>query len=99
MPTYDYKCDECGHEFEVFQSIKDDPVRTCPVCNSAVHRVIFGGAGLIFKGSGFYITDYKNKSGGNGKNRATPAKSTKPDKPDTPKKDTDSSESKSDKTD
>lgn len=67
MPTYDYKCNDCGHRFEEFQSIVADPVEKCPVCDSKVHRVINGGAGLIFKGTGFYITDYKNaKTGGNG---------------------------------
>lgn len=63
MPTYEYKCDKCGHEFEAFQSIKDDPIKICPVCKSEVHRVINGGAGVIFKGSGFYITDYKHAHG------------------------------------
>jgi len=71
MPTYDYQCDHCGHRFEAFQSIKANPIETCPVCKSPVHRIINGGVGLIFKGSGFYITDYKHAhsstgSGGNG---------------------------------
>jgi len=69
MPTYEYACDNCGHRFEEFQGINDAPIEICPVCNAKVHRVINGGAGLIFKGSGFYITDYKHahSSGGNGK--------------------------------
>ena len=63
MPTYDYKCDACGHTFELFQSIKADPVKKCPVCGkNKVKRLIGTGAGLIFKGSGFYITDYRDKS-------------------------------------
>ena len=59
MPTYEYKCRKCQHEFEEFQSILAEPVKVCPSCNGQVERIISGGAGLIFKGSGFYITDYK----------------------------------------
>src|SRR5438128_12417098 len=63
MPTYEYKCDACGHQFERFQSITADPIRRCPECGKAkVRRLISSGAGLIFKGSGFYITDYRDKS-------------------------------------
>ncbi len=63
MPTYEYKCKQCGFKFEEFQSIVSDPIRICPVCNTAaVERIINGGAGLIFKGSGFYLTDYKHKN-------------------------------------
>jgi putative FmdB family regulatory protein len=61
MPTYEYKCQECGHEFEKFQSMLEEPVKKCPVCKGRVKRLIGTGAGLIFKGSGFYITDYKKK--------------------------------------
>jgi putative FmdB family regulatory protein len=61
MPTYEYKCDACGVEFERFQSIKAAPVKVCPECKKAkVRRLISSGAGLIFKGSGFYITDYRS---------------------------------------
>ncbi len=61
MPIYEYRCNGCGHEFEQFQSIKDNPVKMCPICNeNKVERLISAGTGLIFKGSGFYITDYKN---------------------------------------
>jgi len=62
MPTYDYDCLECDHEFEQFQSIIAPPVETCPKCGGKVQRRIHGGAGLIFKGSGFYLTDYKKTS-------------------------------------
>src|SRR5437588_12479356 len=63
MPTYEYRCDACGHAFEQFQSIKAEPVRKCPECGkNKVKRLISTGAGLIFKGSGFYITDYRDKS-------------------------------------
>ena len=61
MPTYEYKCQACGHEFEKFQSMMEDPIKTCPVCKGRVKRLIGTGSGLIFKGSGFYVTDYKNK--------------------------------------
>jgi len=69
MPTYDYKCTACNHVFEVFQNISAEPLTECPECKGNVSRVIHGGTGLIFKGSGFYLTDYKNTdtSTGNGK--------------------------------
>ncbi len=77
MPTYEYLCKKCGHEFEIFQSMKDDPLKNCPECRSrnSVQRLIGAGAGIIFKGSGFYETDYKRnnqtapsaESGDNGK--------------------------------
>lgn len=64
MPTYEYVCPKCGHEFEQFQSMRDEPLKKCPKCKKAgVKRLIGGGAGLIFKGTGFYITDYKKKTG------------------------------------
>ncbi|MBW7894025.1 MAG: zinc ribbon domain-containing protein [Opitutaceae bacterium] len=64
MPTYDYVCTKCGHELEIFQSMKDDPLKKCPACKKqGLKRLLGSGAGLIFKGSGFYITDYKKKSG------------------------------------
>jgi len=59
MPTYEYQCEKCGHRFEAFQSMKDKPLTSCPACSGPVKRLISPGAGLIFKGSGFYITDYK----------------------------------------
>ncbi len=80
MPTYDYACTACNHEFEAFHSMKDPPIAVCPKCRKRkVKRRVGGGAGLIFKGSGFYITDYKNqpaKAGGEGgsKSESTPAK-------------------------
>jgi putative FmdB family regulatory protein len=67
MPTYEYACTKCGYEFEQFQSMKDEPLKKCPKCKKpALKRLVGGGAGLIFKGTGFYITDYKNKSSGGG---------------------------------
>ncbi len=72
MPTYAYKCKRCEYEFEEFQSIKADSLTMCPSCNtSSLSRMIGGGSGLIFKGSGFYLTDYKKSNsspaGGNNK--------------------------------
>ncbi len=62
MPTYEYICTKCGHEMEAFQSMKEKPLARCPACRKvALKRRVSGGAGLIFKGSGFYITDYKKK--------------------------------------
>lgn len=58
MPTYEYRC-ENGHDFEAFHKMSDDPLDTCPECGAPAERRISSGAGLVFKGSGFYITDYK----------------------------------------
>lgn len=68
MPTYEYRCTACGHEFEKFQKMSDEPIRDCPECGQeSAERVISSGAGLIFKGPGFYATDYrKEKDSGNG---------------------------------
>lgn len=62
MPTYEYECLKCGHVFERFQSIKDPPVSRCPSCKGKVRKLISSGAGIIFKGSGFYQTDYRSES-------------------------------------
>ena len=65
MPTYEYACQKCGHEFEQFQSMRDEPLKKCPKCKkTGLKRLVGSGAGLIFKGTGFYITDYKNKGDG-----------------------------------
>ena len=60
MPTYQYRCTQCGHEFEEFQKITDEPLEKCPQCGGKPQRLISGGAGLLFKGDGFYITDYRS---------------------------------------
>jgi putative FmdB family regulatory protein len=62
LPTYDYKCLKCNKTFEIFQSMKDESLKNCPDCNGELKRLIGAGAGPIFKGSGFYQTDYKNSS-------------------------------------
>jgi len=60
MPTYEYKCEDCGYKFEKFQSMKDKPIEKCPKCEGRVRRLISGGGGIIFKDSGFHTTDYIN---------------------------------------
>ncbi|MDZ7779901.1 MAG: zinc ribbon domain-containing protein [Gemmatimonadota bacterium] len=59
MPTYEYRCPD-GHRFEVFQKMSDDPTAACPECGAAAERLISGGAGFLFRGEGFYITDYRS---------------------------------------
>ena len=65
MPTYDYECTKCGHTFEVFHAVNSSPRKRCPRCEGKIKKLISAGSGLIFKGSGFYITDYKKKDSGN----------------------------------
>ncbi len=78
MPTYEYACAKCGHEMEAFQSMKDAPLKKCPACGKlSLKRKVGGGAGLIFKGTGFYLTDYKKpaapkESGSDAKPAAKP---------------------------
>ncbi len=60
MPTYDYECSDCGHAFEAFHSMSADPLSSCPECKGKVKRLIGAGAGILFKGSGFYETDYRS---------------------------------------
>ncbi len=62
MPTYDYKCSNCNHTFEYFQPMSAEPLTECPECKGHLKRIIGSGAGPIFKGSGFYQTDYKGKT-------------------------------------
>ncbi len=61
MPTYDYECTRCGHTFEKYQKMSAPPLKRCPVCRCKVRRLIGTGAGLLFKGSGFYTTDYRSE--------------------------------------
>jgi putative FmdB family regulatory protein len=62
MPTYEYECTKCQHAFEAFQSMRDEPLKKCPKCRGKVKRLLGSGAGIIFKGSGFYQTDYRSSS-------------------------------------
>jgi len=71
MPTYEYECKKCHYSFEVFQSMSDEPLKTCPKCGKEIRRLIFGGAGVIFKGPGFYVTDKaRGQTGGAAKTAA-----------------------------
>ena len=105
MPTYDYECEECGITFERFQNIKDDPIKKCPECGGSVKRLIGAGAAVIFKGSGFYITDYRSESykqeAKKDKGLDSASESTKSEKKSEEKKSdkSDKSDSKSDKSD
>jgi putative FmdB family regulatory protein len=78
MPTYDYSCTACRHRFERFESMGDDGAKVCPKCGKKkAKRMIGTGAGLIFKGSGFYVTDYKKKSGSSGESGESSKPATK----------------------
>ena len=84
MPTYDYKCTQCGHDFEIFQSMSESHISKCPECGGNVRRLVSGGSGLIFKGSGFYLTDYvkaKEKKKSSAEKNGKEEKTTKTDKP------------------
>ncbi len=71
MPTYEYECRDCGHAFERFQGINEDPISLCPECEGKVRRLISSGGGLVFKGPGFYATDYRSGGGaGSGGSKA-----------------------------
>src|SRR5215213_7851685 len=80
MPTYDYECDACGHEFELFQGINDPVQRKCPKCGKLKLRRLFGtGAAVVFKGSGFYQTDYRSDSYKKAAEKDKPASESKSD--------------------
>jgi putative FmdB family regulatory protein len=81
LPTYTYKCTKCNIQFDTFQSIADSPLESCPSCHGKLRRVITGGSGLIFKGSGFYITDYARKSDNASSNKSPVKKSKNKIKP------------------
>ena len=90
MPTYEYMCEACGCDFERFQTIKAQPLRTCPKCGKKkLKRLIGTGAGIIFKGSGFYQTDYRSES----YKKAAESEKKTTDK-DTEKKETETKDSK-----
>lgn len=69
MPTYGYECKSCKYTFDVFQSIRDEPLKICPKCGKEIRRLINGGTGVIFKGSGFYVTDNGGKAAKSGKGK------------------------------
>ncbi len=83
MPTYEYECGKCGNVFEEFQSITAPPRKRCPKCRGKVKRLISGGGGIIFKGSGFYATDYRSNSYKEGEKKEKEA--AKPKETDTKK--------------
>jgi len=82
MPTYDYKCTECNYTFEEFQKMTDEPLEVCPSCSGKLRRLIGAGIAPIFKGSGFYQTDYKNGANQNKSDKPAP----KSEKKETPLK-------------
>jgi putative FmdB family regulatory protein len=75
MPTYGYECRSCGHTFDVFQSMKDEPLKVCPECGKEIRRLINGGTGVIFKGGGFYVTDKSGKPSAGDSSKTTETKS------------------------
>ena len=81
MPTYEYRCMNCGYEFEELQKITDPPLAECPECHGEVQRLISGGGGILFKGTGFHVTDYRSpdykKQAEKDKPGKTPGKSDK----------------------
>ena len=77
MPTYDYICNKCDHTFEYFQAMSDTPLENCPECKGEIRRLVSGGSGLIFKGSGFYLTDYVKKDSSEKKEKSTANKKSK----------------------
>ncbi|NDV62222.1 zinc ribbon domain-containing protein [Puniceicoccales bacterium CK1056] len=80
MPTYEYTCQQCGHDLEVFQRMSDDPLQDCPECQTpSLKRKIGLGAGIIFKGGGFYETDFKDRKGQPKESSPGPDKSKKAD--------------------
>lgn len=81
MPTYEYRCKACGHTFELLQMITEDPEKVCPACGGEVERLISAGAGLMFKGSGFYITDHRSDSYKKAANADKPSVAVKSDSP------------------
>ena len=97
MPRYDYRCSDCGHEFEIKQSFSDEPVAGCPLCGVESRRVIHS-VPVVFKGSGFYVNDYGKGGGSNGRSKPESDESSDSDsKSDSDKKGSEKSESAKDK--
>jgi len=78
MPTYEYQCLNCNINFEAFQKMSDEALKECPQCHGKVKRLISSGAGIIFKGKGFYVTDYKKSSASDAKTEVNPVKESPP---------------------
>jgi putative FmdB family regulatory protein len=91
MPTYDYVCEDCGYQFEEFQSITAKPLAKCPKCRGRIRRLIGGGNGFLFKGSGFYATDYRSDSYKNAKQKEEGASTKSSEKTTSTKSDKDAS--------
>jgi len=88
MPTYEYECLSCGAHFDAFQKMSDSPIDNCINCKGSVRRIVSGGSGLIFKGSGFYITDYAKGKGKQTESSTTKQKKTSASTAPAPKKTT-----------
>ncbi|PIW70829.1 MAG: FmdB family transcriptional regulator [Ignavibacteriales bacterium CG_4_9_14_3_um_filter_30_11] len=88
MPTYEYRCNKCYKRFELFQKMSDKPIENCPECNGNVTKIISAGMGVIFKGTGFYQTDYKNNNSKDSAKADSSNKSTNSDSKETTKKET-----------
>jgi putative FmdB family regulatory protein len=84
MPTYEYECTGCKYEFEAFQKMSEEPLKECPRCRGPIRRKISGGSGLLFKGKGFYITDYRSENYKKKASEEKPKTETK-EKSETPK--------------
>jgi len=97
VPTYPYKCTTCDLKFEVFQSIIEDPIKICPECGKGVKRLIGSGSGILFKGSGFYQTDYRSASYQKGAKKEKPKSSSKDSKSDSSSSKTSDKQKKSEK--
>ena len=89
MPTYEYLCKTCGHRFETWQKMTDEPLTTCPNCGAEIRRVLFP-AGVVFKGSGFYKTDHRDSASTAASAKDAPAATSESAKPDTAKTASDS---------
>lgn len=80
MPTYTYVCKSCGYKYDKFQTITSQPDTICPICEGTVERIIGGGVGIVFKGSGFYVTDYKRNNGNSSKSSSESSSEIKKEK-------------------
>ena len=84
MPTYGYRCSSCGHQFEIYQRVSDQPLAVCPKCQGKLTKILYP-VGIAFKGSGFYTTDYKGSGTASSGNGSGPAPESKPDGKSEPK--------------